>query len=100
MPFSARQGLFGQAAVAIDTDVATWAASVATADGQALEDGVINAVNTFVTGVKSDGDWTNLDQILILNSVRTLAGAAVPLKGTTPTFYNFVSGNLNRTTGL
>jgi hypothetical protein len=103
MPFSARQGLFGQAAAVgpvIDADVSAWAANVATADGQSLESGVISAVNTFVTGVKSDGDWTNLDQILILNSVRTLAGAAVPLKGTAPTFYNFVSGDLNRTTGI
>jgi hypothetical protein len=102
MPFSARQGLFGQAAaeVPIDADVSAWAANVATADGQSLESGVISAVNTFVTGVKSDGDWTNLDQILVLSCARTVAGAAVPLKGTAPTFNNITSGDYNRTTGI
>lgn len=101
MPFSARQGLFHQVAAAgIDTDVATWAASVAIADGQALEAGVISAVDTYVKGIKADGNWTNIDQLLLLSCARTLSGAAVALKGNNPTFTNFVSGDYNRTHGL
>lgn len=100
MPFSARQGLFAQAEAGIDADVATWAASVATADGQALEAGVITAVDTYVKGIKADGNWNNIDQLLLLSCARTLSGAAVALKGNNPTFNNFVSGDYNRTHGL
>ena len=84
----------------IDADVTAWAANVAVADGQALESGVIDAVDTFVKGVKADGDWTNIEQLLMLSCARTVAGAAIPLKGNSPTFNNVTSGDYNRTTGI
>jgi len=85
---------------AYDSDAQTYITAVETADGQALETGVRNAINAFVVGCKADGIWTAIKASCILAGARTLAGALVPLVGTAPTNNNFVSGDYNRKTGL
>jgi hypothetical protein len=83
-----------------DTDAQVYISAVEAADGQGLEDGVKNAINTFVIGCKSDGIWTAIKASCILAGARTLTGALVPLMGTAPTNFNFVSGDYDRKTGL
>lgn len=85
---------------AYDTDAQTYITAVETADGQALETGVRDAINAFVVGCKADGIWTAIKASCILAGARTLSGALVPLVGTAPTNNNFVSGDYNRKTGL
>lgn len=89
---------FGVAAY--DTDAQTYITAVEAADGQALETGVKDAINTFVVGCKADSIWTPIKACCILSGARTLSGALVPLVGTAPTNNNFVSGDYNRETGL
>jgi hypothetical protein len=74
--------------------------AVEVADNQALEQGVQQAVNQFVIGCKADGIWNAIKASCILSGARTLAGSLVPLVGTAPTNFNFVSGDYNRETGL
>jgi hypothetical protein len=69
-------------------------------DGQALETATRYAINDFVIGCKQDGIWSAIKASCILAGARTLAGALVPLAGTAPTNFNFVSGDYNRKTGL
>jgi len=83
-----------------DTDANTYLLAVEEADGQELEAGVITAVETFITGCKSDGIWSSIKASCILAGARTLSGALVPLVGTAPTNANFVSGDYNREIGL
>ena len=83
-----------------DPDAAIYIAAVETADGQALETAVRNAINAFVVGCKADGIWSAIRASCILAGARTLAGALVPLAGAAPTNFNFVSGDYNRKTGL
>lgn len=84
-----------------DADARAYIDLVGAADGnQALEQGVQNAIDTFVVGCKSDGTWTAIKASCILAGARTLAGALVPLVGTAPTNNNFASGDYNRKTGL
>jgi hypothetical protein len=83
-----------------DTDAQVYISAVEAADGQGLEDGVKNAINSFVIGCKADGIWTAIKASCILAGARTLTGALVPLVGTAPTSFNFVSGDYNRKTGL
>jgi hypothetical protein len=83
-----------------DADVVAYVLAVESADGNRLEDGVIAAYNSFITGCKTDGIWTALKASCILAGARTLNGALVPLVGTAPTNANFVSGDYNRKTGL
>ena len=73
-----------------------------TAAGQTggLEQGVVDAINDFVVGCKTDGIWSAIKASCILAGARTLAGALIPLAGTPPTNNNFVSGDYNRKTGL
>jgi hypothetical protein len=85
---------------AYDTDAQAYITAVESADGQALETGVRDAINMFVVGCKADGIWTAIKACCILAGARTLAGALVPLVGTAPTNFNFVSGDYNRETGL
>jgi hypothetical protein len=87
-------------APAYDTDAQTYITAVETADGQALETAVKDAINTFVVGCKADSIWTAIKASCILAGARTLAGALVPLVGTAPTNVNFVSGDYNRKNGL
>jgi hypothetical protein len=83
-----------------DTDAQVYISAVEAADGQGLEDGVKNAINSFVLGCKADGIWSAIKASCILAGARTLSGALVPLVGAAPTNNNFVSGDYNRKTGL
>jgi hypothetical protein len=89
-----------QFAAAYDPDAQSYITAVETADGQALEVGVKDAINDFVVGCKSDGIWSAIKASCILAGARTLDGALVPLVGGAPTNYNFVAGDYNRETGL
>jgi hypothetical protein len=86
--------------VTYDTDAQAYITAVETADGQPLEVGVKVAIDELVVGCKADGIWTAIKASCILAGARTLAGALVPLVGTAPTNFNFVSGDYNRKTGL
>ena len=83
-----------------DADASTYIEAVEAADTQALETGVRYAINDFVIGCKNDGIWNAIKASCILAGARTLNGALVPLVGTAPTNYNFVSGDYDRETGL
>jgi hypothetical protein len=83
-----------------DANAAAYIAAVEAADGQALENGVKVAIDNFVLGCKADGIWNAIKASCILAGARTLSGALVPLVGTAPTNFNFVSGDYNRKTGL
>ena len=84
----------------LDPDAAVYIDRVEAADGQSLEEGVKLAYSTFVSDCKTDGIWDAIKASCILAGARTLAGALVPLVGTAPTNYNFVSGDYDRETGL
>ena len=84
----------------LDADAAAYIAAVEAADGQALEAGVRWNIDQFVRGCKADGIWTAIKASCILSGARTLSGALVPLVGTAPTNFNFVSGDYDRKTGL
>ena len=83
-----------------DSTAAAYIAAVEAADGQALEASVKTAYNNFIVGCKADGIWNAIKASCILAGARTLNGALVPLVGTAPTNFNFVSGDYNRETGL
>jgi hypothetical protein len=91
---------FRDGIVVSDSDANTYLRAVETADGQPLEPAVAWAVNNFIVGCKADGIWTAIKASCILAGARTLSGALVPLVGTAPTNFNFVSGDYNRKTGL
>jgi hypothetical protein len=84
----------------MDPDAAAYITAVETADGQALEEKTKIAIDNFVLGCKADGIWDAIKASCILAGARTLTGALVPLAGTAPTNFNFVSGDYNRKTGL
>jgi CubicO group peptidase (beta-lactamase class C family) len=88
-------------AVAYDPDAQTYITAVETADGQALEVGVKDAINDFVVGCKADGIWAAIKASCILAGARTLAGALVPLVGAAPTKEGTEGGwSYDRKTGL
>lgn len=92
--------LFISSVFTYDEDAGNYIQAVETADTQALEPATRKAINNFVIGCKQDGIWTAIKASCILSGARTLAGALVPLAGTAPTNFNFVSGDYNRETGL
>jgi hypothetical protein len=83
-----------------EPEVQTYIEAVEAADQQLIEFEVAQAINTFVRGCKNDGIWDAIKASCILAGARTLEGALVPLKGTAPTNFNFVSGDYDRKTGL
>jgi hypothetical protein len=83
-----------------DSDALAYINAVEDADIQELEDSIKIAINDFVIGCKDDGIWDAIKASCILAGARTLLGALVPLKGSAPTSFNFVSGDYNRKTGL
>lgn len=84
-----------------DADARAYVQAVNTADGQPLEPLVVQAIDAFVTGCKSDGIWSAIKASCILMGARTLSGALTPLVGTAPTNNGpFVSADYNRKTGL
>jgi len=90
----------GRQVDAVDPDARAYLAAVEAADTQALEPAVRLAVDAFVVGCKADGIWSAIKASCILAGARTLSGALVPLVGTAPTNFNFVSGDYTRKTGL
>lgn len=98
MPMNPR--LLRPLASGLDKDAAVYLNAVAVADGEQLEPAVKKAINDFVKGCKQDGIWDAINTACIMMGARTVAGALVALKGTTPTNNNFVSGDYNRETGL
>jgi hypothetical protein len=84
----------------LDADAQAYVNAVEVADGQRIEDPVRFAINNFVIGCKADGIWSEIKASCILAGARTLNGALVPLAGTAPTNFNFVSGDYDRKTGL
>ena len=83
-----------------DADARAYVIAVNTADGQPLEPLVVQAIDAFVIGCKSDGIWSAIKASCLLMGARTLSGALTPLVGSAPTNTNFVSGDYNRKTGL
>jgi len=90
----------GVSGVSYDSDAAAYIAAVETADGEPLEDGVKTAINNLVVGYKEDGTWSDFGAHQLLCAARTLDGALVPLIGTGPTNFNFVTGDYSRALGL
>lgn len=84
----------------LDADALAYITAVEAADGQALESAVKTAINSFVKGCKGDGIWSAIKASCILAGARTLSGALVPLRGTAPTNFNFISSDYIRKTGL
>jgi hypothetical protein len=84
----------------LDSDATAYIDRVMQADQSQLEAEIQFAINNFVVGCKSDGIWPAIKASCILAGARTLNGALVPLVGTAPTNFNFVSGDYNRKTGL
>lgn len=68
-----------------DADANAYITAVETADGQALETSVRDAINNFVVGCKADGIWSAIKASCILMGARTLSGALTPLVGPAPT---------------
>jgi hypothetical protein len=100
MQYAYAYQLNGSQAGGLDPDAKAYILAVETADGQPLESGVKSAYNNFIKGCKSDGIWNAIKSSCIIAGARTLSGALVPLKGTAPTNFNFVSGDYARKTGL
>jgi hypothetical protein len=87
-------------AINYDPDAAAYIAAVEAADGQPLESFIRAAFTNFIVGCKQDNIWSAIKASCILAGARTLSGALVPLAGTAPTSFNFVSGDYDRKTGL
>jgi hypothetical protein len=87
-------------APAFDPDAAAYIAAVEAADGQALEDGVRQAIDDLVVTLKATTGWAAMDSFLPMAGPRTLAGALVPLRGDAPQFNNLVAGDYSRTLGI
>lgn len=83
-----------------DPDAAIYLDAVETADGESLEAEVKRSISRFVKGCKNDGIWNAIKASCILAGARTLNGALVPLVGTAPINYNFVTEDYSRTNGL
>lgn len=83
-----------------DSDTITYINGVEGADNQTLEWNTRMAFDRFIKGCKRDGIWNAISSSCILAGARTLDGALTPLKGPSPTNYNFVSGDYDRKTGL
>ena len=95
-----RRLLLGAPPWLTDPDARDFIQRVEAADGAALEDGIKLAYADFIRGCKADNIWNAIKASCILAGARTLSGALVPLVGTAPTNFNFVSGDYNRKTGL
>jgi hypothetical protein len=87
-------------AAAYDADAQDYILRVEAADAAPLERPVRAAINTLVTGLKSDGVWQRLGAACILAGARTLAGILVPLVGPAPSPANFVQADYSRRNGL
>jgi len=61
---------------------------------------MIEAINAFVVGCKSDNIWDSIKACCILSGWNNLDGCLTPIKGDAPTNYNFVANDYNLLTGL
>ena len=100
MQYPLRLLLSAPPSVRLQPETVVYVAAVEAQDGQALESTVVAAIDAFIAGCKADGIWSAIKASCILAGARTLSGALVPLAGTAPTNFNFVSGDYNRKTGL
>jgi len=83
----------------IDPDAAVYLSRVEAADSEPLEADIRTAIEAFIVGCKTDGNWSAIRASYLLSAARTLAGALIPLVGPDPTSVGF-AGNYNRKTGL
>ena len=85
-----------------DPDAQVYITAVETADGQALEVAVKDAINAFVVGCKADGIWNAIKSCCILAGARTLTGALVQLipNASPITNINFILADRDRTLGV
>lgn len=86
--------------VPVDSDAIDYLSRLAAADGEAVENSVALAIDDFVVGCKADGTWSAIQACCVMAGARTISGALVPLKGTAPTGYNWVSADYSRSLGL
>jgi len=102
MPMSPRllRPIASRLTLPTDADARTYVLAVNSADGQPLEKPVVEAIDAFVLGCKSDGIWDAIKASCILAGARTLSGALTPLKGAAPQNNNFTDTDYNRETGL
>lgn len=61
---------------------------------------LLDAIDSFITGCKSDGTWNSIKTSCIMAGWSNLSGALTPLVGVAPSVFNFASGDYNRITGL
>jgi len=101
-PFAGGFPYRGSQRLPSDPDALTYLAAVAAADGAPVEVGVAVAVDDFFRVTKASGVFDALKACCILAGARTLAGALVPVVGTSPTNVadGFVEGDFSRTAGL
>jgi hypothetical protein len=92
----------------LDPAAKSYIALVEAADGIPLESSIKNAINNFVKGCKSDAspnsgvsNWDAIKSCCLLAGPRSLNGALVPLKGTSPTNVGFIGAGTDyaRNTG-
>jgi hypothetical protein len=86
----------------MDPDALLYIAKVERADKAALESGVKEAINNFVTNCKSTGLWDRLSLIAIMAGARSLTGALTVLKGPVSTLVNtnFTLSDYSRKNGF
>lgn len=61
---------------------------------------LVNAIDSFITGCKSDGTWNSIKASCIMAGWSNLSGALTPLVGVAPSGFNLASGTYSRVTGL
>lgn len=96
-----QSGMLGSAS-SYDADAQAWIDAVESADAQALETGVKDAMNQLVIDMKNSSLWTPIKTMNVWMGARTLAGILIDVKNplSSWTNNNFLIGDYNRTTGL
>lgn len=82
-----------------DADVNTWIKNVEARDGQTLENVIADAMNTFVTALKTASVFSLLTHLSVHTGPRTAAGGLITIRGTA-TGVNISSGDYGRKTGF
>jgi hypothetical protein len=90
-----------------DSEALAWIQALEALDGQALESGVRDAINTFVVGCKADqspnagvSNWEATEHLQLYRGPRTLAGALYTPKGPAVTNVGFTAGDYGRKVDL
>lgn len=84
----------------MDSDTARFIVARGLSQGAAVSSGVIKATDNLIKLMKSNGTWEASNSLLLLAGARSLNEALVPLKGLSPSSFNFVNSDLNFYTGL